>query len=302
MEEVSLNAPVVVFLYNRPDHAKKTIDALAKNYGAEQTDLVIYVDHAEKREHKEGNLKVKDLVKNISGFKKINIVYRDRNYGLALNIQDGVTEVVNEYGRVIVIEDDIVTSPYFLKYVNDSLDMYEDDMAVGSISGCNYPAILSCVEDQTYFLRIPLCWGWATWKNRWDWFDKNLSEVEFIDSEIKHYINFDGEKDYFIQAIQNRLGKINTWFVFWYIALAKRKCLTLFPKYSLVDNIGHDGSGENCGEDEFFFELYESEIIVNKIEVVESIKALEAHQVYFKSLEKPFLRKAYNFISRKLSK
>ncbi|HIF9174734.1 TPA: hypothetical protein ACX6PS_003448 [Photobacterium damselae] len=292
-------APIILFVYSRLEHTKKTIEALKCNYLAKESDLIIYSDgERDELDYIKVNA-VRKYLLSVDGFKSIKIINREENYGLAKNIIDGVTDVINKYGKVIVLEDDIVTSPFFLKYMNDSLEKYKQDLKVNSISGCNYPVDLNQIVEDTYFLRIPLCWGWATWSNRWQLFSKDLNEIPLINKEVINYINFDGYHDYFVQAKRNYKGKLNTWFIFWYLASAKNKKLTLFPKYSLVSNIGLDGSGENCGESSFLYQHAEcKEVCVLRLEVIESRVALNSHIRYFKKIKKNLLQRIFHRMNR----
>lgn len=294
-------SPVVLFVYNRPLHTLETINALAKNTLATSTDLYIYSDAANSESELKNVESVRAIIRNVSGFNSVTVVEQDTNKGLAESIISGVSSVVKEYGKVIVLEDDIVTGKYFLQYMNDSLQFYKENKDVYNISACNYPVKLDDVESDTYFLRIPLCWGWATWKDRWSSFERNLDVIDKLETNLINYINFDGAHDFFIQAIRNKKGELKTWFIFWYINLALRKKLTLFPKYSLVKNIGHDGSGENCGKSANYDSgLYNNRIKVDLISVQESFSALEAHKKYFLSMKPSFLKIFLNKIKKKV--
>ena len=165
-------APIVLFVYNRPWHTKQTIDALKNNYLANESELYIYSDAPKHSQDISSVQEVRNYIKSINGFKNIKIIYRKRNYGLADSIIDGVTEIVNKYGKIIVLEDDIVTSPHFLQFINDALIYYEEVNEVWHISGWNYPIQPINLHD-TFLWRVMNCWGWATWANRWQYFEKN---------------------------------------------------------------------------------------------------------------------------------
>lgn len=285
-------APIILFVFARPEHTRRTLDSLAANMLAEQSDLFVYADAARNDKERERVNAVRLMVNSLTGFKSVNVIERETNYGLARNIIEGVTAVCNQYGKAIVLEDDIVTSPYFLKFMNESLDLYCDDKNVYSISGCTYPAQLSDVEDETFFMRIPLCWGWATWIDRWEKYEKDLSSIPAISTELIDYINFEGCCNYFNQAKLNLNGKLNTWFIFWYIILAKNNAFTLFPKNSLVENVGHDGTGENCGKSAHFYQSISMRpVCLKKIKILENEIAVEQHRIFFNSLKKSFFKK-----------
>jgi hypothetical protein len=295
-------APIILFVYARPRHTQKTISALSENHLAIHSDLIVYADSARGDRDKELVAEVRSIIKNLNGFKSVTLNVRSKNFGLAKNIIDGVSEVCGQFGRAIVLEDDIVTSPHFLTYMNDALNMYESVESVYSISGCNYPVDLCEMESQTYFLRLPLCWGWATWDKEWKYFEKDLREVRRIDKSLVRYMNFDGAYDFFRQATMNYKGQLDTWFVFWYLSLAKRRGLVLFPKDSLVVNIGHDGTGENSVKSKKYVEKSSLNAIeVLDIEVVESLYAFKQHQMYFIGIRKTLKERIFGKIMKILS-
>lgn len=240
-------APIVLFVYNRYSHTRATVEALEKNELAKKSVIYIYSD-APKAEKDEIEVqKVRAYLKTIAGFEVINIVERKINRGLALSIVDGVTEICRKYGRVIVLEDDIVTSPYFLRFMNEALERYRDSKQVWHISGWNYP-IENNGLPESFFWRTMNCWGWATWNDRWERFEKNPQKLvaEWERKQIKRF-NVDGTYNFWRQVKANHKGKLNTWAVFWYATLFSHNGLCLNPTMSYTHNIGNDGSGENCG-------------------------------------------------------
>lgn len=292
-------APVALFTFTRLEHTKLTIESLKKNSLASETTLIIFSDAARTEEELIIVNELRNYLNTIHGFKEIIIVKREKNFGLAKNIIQGVSECCKKYGKVIVLEDDLITAPNFLSFMNNSLDLYSENKDVISISGCNYPADLSKIQDDFYFLRIPLCWGWATWSDRWDLFDKDISLVDKINKKTINYINFDKTYDFFSQAIHNKNKKINTWFIFWYIASATHKKLTLFPKFNLVENIGHDGSGENCKIDDTLTQKTNNKTIKLSFKnPIENNIALTEHKLFFKKTKKSIFMRIINRIRR----
>jgi len=241
-------APIVLFVYNRPRHTQQTIEALQKNELAQQSELFIYSDGAKNCSAQQAVDEVRVCIKSIDGFKKIIIIEREGNWGLADSIIDGVTTIVNQYGKVIVLEDDLVTSPYFLTFMNDALNFYQEEEKVWHVSGWNYP-INSDGLDDAFLWRVMNCWGWGTWSDRWQHYERDVNSdmSAFSNSEIKKF-NLDGVENFFAQMEANKQKKIKTWAVFWYACIFKNKGLCLNPVQTFVDNIGHDGSGVNCGE------------------------------------------------------
>ncbi len=278
-------APIVLFVYNRSWHTKRTIEALQKNELAGESELYIYSDAPKNKEDEKRVREVRSYIHKIDGFKKVTIIEREKNLGLAGSIIDGVTKVVNEYGKVIVLEDDLVTSPYFLRFMNDALEYYEDEKRVWHISGWNYPIKIKTEETNRVFLwRVMNCWGWATWADRWQFFEKDTEKLmrEFSNEAIRKF-NLDGVENFWEQVVLNKEGKIDTWAIYWYATIFKQQGLCLNPVRTFVDNIGFDGSGVHCSKKSF----------VDNIQTEYSIqftKNIEETEVYTKAIKK-YLRK-----------
>jgi hypothetical protein len=243
----NLPVPIVLFVYNRPWHTRQTVEALRKNELVDQSDLIIFSDASRGSDTDLQVHEVRDYLKTISGFKSVRVVEREENWGLAESIIQGVTEVVNQYGKVIVLEDDIVTSPAFLQFMNQALDFYEEQQKIWHISGWSYPIETEGLDD-VFLWRAMNCWGWATWADRWQHFEKNPTAlIENWTAEQKDQFDLDRSGVFWNQVEANAAGKINTWAIFWYATIFQNHGLCLNPAVSYVDNIGHDGSGVNCG-------------------------------------------------------
>jgi GT2 family glycosyltransferase len=240
-------APIVLFAYNRLQHTKQTIEALKKNDLANASELFIYSDAPQNERASQDVRLVREYIHVIDGFKKITVIERDQNWGLAASIIDGVTNLVNQYGKLIVLEDDLVTSPQFLTFMNDALDFYIDKPEVMHISGWNYPIDPEGLGD-AFLWPVMNCWGWATWADRWRYFHKDPAKLinTWSREEIKRF-NLENSYDFWAQVIKNNNKKISTWAVFWYASIFEKKGLCLNPTHSFVVNIGFDDSGENCG-------------------------------------------------------
>lgn len=254
-------APIVLFAFARPDHTRRTLEALAENELAEQSDLIIYADAARNENEVAQVQAVRALSHAVTGFRSVTVIERERNYGLARNIIEGVTEVCNRYGRVIVLEDDIVTTPDFLRFMNAALDRYADDSCAWHVSGWNYPIDAEGLGD-AFFWRVMNCWGWGTWADRWAFFQKDPQRLmeTWSRARIKRF-NLDGAHDFWSQIMANQARKSDTWAIFWYATIFENDGLCLNPAQSLVRNIGHDGSGENCeASDSFAGDSYGKEI------------------------------------------
>jgi len=279
-------APIVLFVYNRPYHTRQTVEALRKNELASESELFIYSDAPKNSEAKQAVKEVREYIRTIDGFKKVTIIEREKNWGLAANIIDGVTKIVNEYGKIIVLEDDLVTSPYFLKFMNEALIMYENDSRVASIHGYIYP-----IEGLplTFFIKGADCWGWATWKRAWEHFEKDGQKLldEVNKRNLQKEIDFNGMMPY-VKMLQDQIvGKNNSWAVRWHISAFLKDMLTLYPSQTYVQNIGLDNSGTHCkgGGDIYTAELC-TRMTLNKIEIKEDLYSKEKMALFFKSVNK----------------
>lgn len=279
------SSPIALFVYNRLEHTKKTVSALQQNELAEQSDLYIFSDGPKSPEALLRVQPVRDYLSTITGFKSIRIIERSENWGLARSIIEGVTELVNRFGKVIVLEDDLVTSPYFLRYMNDALMQYEDANEVMHIAGY-MPAIPGAALPETFFLRMTSCWGWATWARAWKQFEKDPEKLlsSFSPRMIRNF-NLEDSYDYWIQVLQNRENRIDTWAVFWYASVFQHSGLCLHPAVSMVRNIGNDGTGIHCGvNDEYEVGLAEKPIKVFSSTFVENVDAVKELKAFYKSM------------------
>ncbi len=247
-------APIVLFTYNRPDHTKSTINALKANHLASESDLIIYSDAAKDFESLQAVNEVREFLRSVSGFKSLTIIEQTENQGLENSIINGVSDVVNKYGKVIVLEDDIVTSPSFLSFINDSLVYYKNESKVFTISGYSNIDIPSTYKHNIYFSHISTSWGWATWSDRWNsvtWDNKYYVDIlknKKLISDIQKKIG-----NQRIKMLQMQVkGEINSWAIRRLFSQLIQRKMTMFPRKSLVNNIGHDGTGTHCDKNNDF--------------------------------------------------
>lgn len=293
------HAPIVLFVYNRPTHTRRTVEALLKNELARESDLIIYSDAPKKPEVAEEVREVREYIRTITGFRSVSIAMREKNWGLANSIIDGVTTVVNKYGRIIVLEDDLVTSPYFLNFMNTALDTYQDDEKVMHISGYMFP-IDNADMPETFFLRTASCWGWATWNRAWRHFEKNPKKLfnEYTKQTINRF-NLDGAYNFWAQVEQNGKGLIDTWAVFWYASVFQKGGLCLHPKFSMVSNIGHDETGLHCGNTDIFsVQLASKPITYFDRNLVEDTQALNRIKAFFSPAKPAFFSRVSQVLRR----
>lgn len=296
-------APITLFVYNRPVHTRWTVEALQKNALAKDSDLIIFSDAPKNSDAAEAVLEVREFIRQIGGFKSVKIVERDKNWGLANSIIDGVTKVVNESGRIIVLEDDLVTSPYFLSFMNEALETYKDDEKVMHISGYMFP-INNGDMQETFFLRTASCWGWATWSRAWRYFEKNPQKLlsEYSEQTISRF-NMDSAYNFWLQVEQNEKGLIDTWAIFWYASVFQKGGLCLHPKFSMVSNIGHDETGLHCGKsDTFSVQLASKPIAHFERNLVEDVLALKRTQAFFLPVKPAFVSRVLQMLSKCFSR
>jgi hypothetical protein len=290
-------APIVLFVYNRPEHTRQTLEALAANKLANESELFIFSDAPKNETAVEKVQAVRSYIKTVQGFKSVHIVERETNWGLAKSIIEGVTEIINQYGKIIVLEDDIVTSPYFLKFMNGALDFYADKKKVWHISGWNCQINTDKLDD-IFFWHVLDCWGWATWKNRWQYFEKNVEELisTFTRKDIYKF-NINNSEDIWGQVLANKTGKINTWAVFWYATIFCNNGLCLNPTISFVKNIGFDGTGIHCGNSPVF-----SNTILSEKEITFGVIPIKENEVAVKRIIQFYRKQKRNIIIRIIDK
>tara|TARA_B100000965_G_scaffold400010_1_gene421135 strand:- start:5141 stop:6034 length:894 start_codon:yes stop_codon:yes gene_type:complete len=238
-------APIVLFTYNRLNLLKLCINSLKKNELSKYSKLYIYSDGPKNSNDKIRIKKVRKYLKNINGFKKKVIVLRKNNFGLTRNIVDGVTNTIKKEKNIIVLEDDLIVSKYFLKFMNEALNKYKKQKEIWHISGWNYNLEIDIHED-SYFTRGMNCWGWATWHDRWKHFEKKPKKIvsTWNKKKIKGF-NFDNSINFYSQILRNYNNKLDSWAIFWYASIYSNKKLCLNPTKSLTQNIGVSSRATN---------------------------------------------------------
>lgn len=237
-------APICLFVFNRPEHAVRTLAALCVNPGASLSELFVFSDAPRNEKDVEQVDRVREIVRDVQGFRSVTVVERDRNFGLAASITDGVGQLCDRYGKVIVVEDDLVVAPGFLDFMNQCLNRYIDDNRVMQISGYMYPGEFGSRAD-TFFLPMISCWGWATWDRAWVQYDPAMGGYDCLvqDADLRARFNLHGAYDYMGMLEQQRRGEIDSWGIRWHLSVFMLDGLVLYPAQSLVINAGIDGSG-----------------------------------------------------------
>jgi hypothetical protein len=291
-------APIIVFAYKRVDHLKLCIDSLKLNYEAKYSDLIIYCDGPKNEEDLIFVNYVKEFVYSITGFKSVKHFFAKQNLGLSRSIIGGVTEQFRTYEKLIVLEDDLVTSKYFLNFMNSALAIYENSLNVSSIHGYTYPITKL---PNTFFIRGADCWGWATWKRSWNDFEQNGTTLlkELRRNNLIYKFNLFGAYDYEKMLVNQINNKNDSWAVRWHASNFLQNRMALYPGISLVDNIGTDGSGTNFNstDNSFRSKISSHSIFIEKVNVRESYYARNAFIWFF---YKRKIKKAFDIILSRL--
>ncbi len=293
-------APIALFVYNRPDHTRRTLKFLRENLLAEESRLFIFSDAAKDESQNDKVDKVRQIIKAVEGFKSVQVIERKSNFGLANSIIDGVSMLTEKYGRIIVFEDDLISSPYTLQYFNDALKRYENTDRVMHIGAYMYP-LKNRVLPQTFFYRAASSWGWATWDRAWKYFEPDIDKIiTSFDSSKRYQFSIEGTMNFWKQVREFKRGKNNSWAIRWYASIFLNDGLTLNPAASLINNIGHDGTGIHSGKNN----IYDVKVSNRKVtefptEIKENREAYNAIKDFLKHRKGSLLERVVRFISEK---
>ena len=294
-------SPILLFVYNRPSHTRRCIESLSMNLLAAESELFIYADGTKDEATTSEVEEVRQYLRTLQGFKNVTIIERSENWGLAKNIIDGVSTQVKKYGKVIVLEDDLVVAPHFLRFMNDALETYQDEPKVGHIQACDFTQDASLPD--TFLIKWTGSWGWATWERAWKYFNPNGQELlqELEQRKLTYTFDFNGKYGFTRMLRRQIEGKNNSWAIRWNASLFLNDILSLNVGRSLVQNEGFDGSGTNCGGGGLYAShLYLEPLAVNKIiPVVENQKARQVFIGYY-ARTNSFWAKAIRRIKRTL--
>lgn len=295
-------APIALFVYNRPDHTRRTINFLKANYLAEESRLYIFADGAKSEKDEESVKDVANLVSQVDGFKSVKVIHQKQNLGLANSIINGVTLLCNEYGKVIVFEDDLLSSIYTLQYFNNALNFYQDTEQVMHISASMFPLAVEDDMPETFLYRAAHSWGWATWKRTWDKFNPDIDSLiaQFDQKKIKDF-SFDGKMNFWKQMKEFKAGKNDSWAIRWYASVFLNNGLTLNPTRSLINNIGHDGSGVHSNlEDIYDVVIYPNPVKSFPTEIKENKRMYEVVKSFYARRKGSLYARLKRFIRQKL--
>jgi len=250
-------SPIVLFVYKRPSHTLQTLNALMQNELADQSVLYIYADGPKVDADKETLHKINEtrqIIKGTQWCKEVIIYEKETNSGLADSIINGVTEIVNKYGSVIVLEDDIISSKTFLTYMNEALARYENENRIMQVSGHMFPISIKASE-KAILLPLTTSWGWGTWQRAWTQFDPFAKGYGALkeNKSLSFKFDLDGSYPYTKMLIQQmEENTLSSWAIRWWWTVFEKNGLGLFPDKSLIQNIGFDGSGVHSGSKNLF--------------------------------------------------
>ncbi len=275
-------APITLFTYSRADHTKSAVESLLKNKEAAESDLFIFSDGPKTEEKRKAVEENRKYIHTITGFKSVHIVEHEKNQGLANSLIAGITEIVNQYGRVIVVEDDLILSPYFLQFMNEALEKYKDEDRVASISAFLNP--IDCEAPDTFFLRYFACWGWATWKRGWDIL---INDDRVLLKQLrwkKNDFNIGGTGPFYGILYCDKIGLNDSWAVRFYASQFLAGKLQLFPGRSMAIQTGTDGSGTHGTDADHKYDkmrLSIRPIHIGEIDVEESKEMYDAFSRFY---------------------
>ena len=287
-------APIVLFVYKRPGHAKQTLESLGNNVLADQSELYIYADGPKSDATPEDIQNInstKQVIREKQWCKTVTIFESKNNKGLANSIIAGVTDIVNKYGKIIVIEEDVLLSPYFLKFMNDALETYKNNQKVLSIGSWNY-FITSQKITKNFFLRYPDSIAWGTFDRAWKLFEEDgivlLNKLK-KNKKLLKYLNTDGAMPYFEEMLCKQIDhKIDSWAIRWTGTAALHQMLTFFPRSTLSKHIGFgEGASHEDSDNDYnkHLVLADKSIEVIELPVQESRIAFRAWKLFIFQLQ-----------------
>jgi len=295
-------APIALFVYNRPQHTQRTVKFLQQNELAAESRLFIYADGAANPADEARVQEVRDYLKTIEGFKSVTLIESAKNKGLAQSVIDGVTELTSQYGQAIIFEDDLISSPHTLTYFNEALNRYRDAEKVMHIGAYMYP--LRDVDlPESFFYRAATSWGWATWQRAWQHFDADIDHlIAQFTAEKKAAFSIDHSMNFWKQMLEFKNGKNNSWAIRWYASIFLRGGLTLNPAHSLINNIGHDGSGVHSGINDIYHVVINPKpITVFPAELKENLAAYRAIRAFLAQRKGSLMQRIRRFMKEKLT-
>ena len=285
-------APIALFVYNRPQHTERTVKFLQQNELALESRLFIFSDGPKTVADKEKVQEVRSFIRKIDGFKSVELIEGKENKGLANSIIEGVNRLTKEYGQIIVFEDDLISSPYILTYFNEALNRYRNEEKVMHIGAYMYPLVAQNLPE-SFFYRAATSWGWATWERAWQHFEPNIDTlIQAFDKPKKAAFSIEHTMNFWRQMRQFKTGKNNSWANRWYASIFLNGGLTLNPSQSLVNNIGHDGTGVHSGINDIY------NVIINPTPIQYFPTLIEENEAAYRAIKAFLQNRKGNIVTR----
>ena len=282
-------APIILFIYSRPEYTLQTLESLAANPEALESDLYVFADGAKPNATPEQIKKIQEaraIVKSKQWCKSVTVFESEKNNGLANSIIGGVTEVLKKYDRAIVLEDDLLLSKYFLRFLNDALDTFADDEKVGGVGASNYFCPPEALKEN-FFLRTPDTYGWGIYRRSWQYFNGDsqflLKEIE--KRGLQKRLNMENSINLVRMMREQSIGKVDSWAVRWCASALLQDYLFFYPETAMARHEGFAGGTNFTGHEEFHDErvdLAETKNNVQKIPLSENKIALSEYVKHHK--------------------
>ena len=290
-------APIALFVYNRPEHTRRTISYLQKNLLADESRLFIFSDAAKSEADNAKVDEVRQIIHEVEGFKTVKVTERARNLGLAESVISGVTQLVNEYNKVIVFEDDLLSSPFTLQYFNEGLSRFAKEEKVMHIGAYMYN-LRDRGLPQTFFFRAATSWGWATWARAWKDFEPDADVLlKQFDKKKSAQFSIEGTMNFWNQLMDFKAGKNNSWAIRWYASIFLKGGLTLNPSVSFVHNIGNDGSGVHSNKENMYaVQIAQKPVTEFPKQIREDEKAYQSINNFLKNRKGTLVQRGIRFV------
>jgi hypothetical protein len=293
-------APIALFVFRRPEKTRATLESLARCKGIDNSDLYIFCDGPRDANDDQAVAEVRAIVDAFDHPQK-TVVISTANQGLARSIISGVTRLCEQYGRVIVVEDDLTVSSTFLDYMNTGLDTYADNPRVMQISGFTFARSAAPPNLAARFLPVTTSWGWATWARSWQDFDPNAQDTDAMrsDDELRSRFDLGGLFGYYDMLERQKTGLIDSWAIRWYWSVFRRDGLVLYPPISLVRNDGLDSSGTHASRSKLLWRRLNHELLESLPIMPDQVKTDHAALAELASVVDPFFyRRTRNFLRK----
>lgn len=291
----TVRAPVAVFAYNRPQHTARALEALARCHRLDECSFHFYLDGPKTPENSSAVADTLHVLESWQPTFNAHLVVRSINLGLASSIVGGVSALLANYGRVIVLEDDLIVEPDFLHYMIECLDRYSAEPAVMQVAALTLQPPSDCPSD-IFLLPVTSTWGWGTWARAWTHFSWTPADLEKQQSDPawQNRFNINGTFAGNEMLADRLAGKNSSWGILWWYAVSRLNGLVAYPRQSLVRNTGFDGSGTHCGTSNLYDQTtfpHQLARMPSSLSFPTEIRYQEAHlnalEKYFKSLATP---------------